>query len=115
MPDSPLLIVLIGAAVLGLLWLRWRRRDRRSSRADFAVRLVGSVLPTDEQEALWDTLTRREKQVAVLAAQGERNADIARKLQISANTVESHLKHLYSKLGVHNRVELARALRGIVD
>jgi len=36
-------------------------------------------------------------------------------LSISHYTVETHLKHIYSKLDVHSRLQLARALREFVD
>jgi DNA-binding CsgD family transcriptional regulator len=52
-------------------------------------------------------LTVAEQRVAELAAAGRTNAEIARQLYLSVNTVQSHLKHVYSKLGVSSRHELA--------
>ena len=51
-------------------------------------------------------LTRRERDVACLAARGARNGDIAQTLFISPKTVEQHMSHIYLKLGVRNRVQL---------
>ena len=58
----------------------------------------------------WDSLTPTELQVADLAAEGLTNAVIAERLYISANTVKTHLSHIYHKLGVNGRTELAVAL-----
>ncbi len=55
-------------------------------------------------------LTRRELEVAGLAAAGRSNAEIAAQLVISVRTVESHLYHAMSKLGAPRRGELAVAL-----
>lgn len=51
-------------------------------------------------------LTRREREVAVLAGRGLGNGDIAEHLVLSVRTVESHLYRVYAKLGVHRREEL---------
>jgi DNA-binding CsgD family transcriptional regulator len=57
-------------------------------------------------------LTAQEQRVAVLAAGGASNAEIARQLFVSVSTVESHLERIYAKLGIHSRYELiARAVR----
>jgi DNA-binding NarL/FixJ family response regulator len=50
-------------------------------------------------------LTRRELEVFRLLADGKRIADIAADLVISAKTVESHVGHIYEKLGAHNRTQ----------
>jgi non-specific serine/threonine protein kinase len=57
-------------------------------------------------------LTRRERQVAALAANGLRNVEISEQLHIAARTVESHLWHVYAKLEVSSRNELPEALGG---
>ena len=55
-------------------------------------------------------LTAQEERVARLAAKGAANADIASQLYLSVSTVETHLEHIYAKLGIHSRYELiARA------
>jgi DNA-binding NarL/FixJ family response regulator len=51
-------------------------------------------------------LTRRERQVLELLNRGERNAEIARALQISTETARTHVKHVLCKLGVRSREEL---------
>jgi LuxR family maltose regulon positive regulatory protein len=52
-------------------------------------------------------LTRREKEVCHLLLANVPHNEIARQLFISCNTVHTHCNNIYSKLGVHNRQELA--------
>jgi DNA-binding CsgD family transcriptional regulator len=52
------------------------------------------------------TLSAQERRVARLAVAGAANAEIARQLYISVSTVETHLEHIYAKLGIHSRYEL---------
>jgi len=48
-------------------------------------------------------LTRREFEVAELVARGLTNREIADQLWLSANTVATHLRRIYAKLGIHSR------------
>jgi DNA-binding CsgD family transcriptional regulator len=57
-----------------------------------------------------DSLTASEQRVTGLAAAGLSNREIAQQLFVTVNTVESHLRHGYLKLGVHSRGELAAVL-----
>jgi DNA-binding CsgD family transcriptional regulator len=57
-----------------------------------------------------EPLTRREREVAELAASGVASKDIADRLFLSVRTVENHLQHVYSKLGVTGRDQLVSAL-----
>jgi DNA-binding CsgD family transcriptional regulator len=52
-------------------------------------------------------LTRRELQIALLASSGLSSKDIAAKLQLSVRTIDNHLGHVYAKLGISGRNELA--------
>jgi predicted ATPase/DNA-binding CsgD family transcriptional regulator len=63
----------------------------------------------------WASLTPTELDVARLAAEGGSNADIGQRLFMAAGTVKVHLAHIYAKLGVANRTELAAeaARRGL--
>jgi DNA-binding NarL/FixJ family response regulator len=64
----------------------------------------------------WASLSPVERQVVDLASHGLNNPNIARELFISRNTVKAHLSHAYAKLGVTNRIELARlAARHFAD
>ncbi len=53
-------------------------------------------------------LTPAEKRVAALVAEGRTNREVATALFLSEGTVETHLSHIYTKLGVRSRTELAR-------
>jgi DNA-binding CsgD family transcriptional regulator len=57
------------------------------------------------------TLTPGELRVAILAADGLTNREIAQALCLSPKTVEMHLSHAYGKLGVRSRVRLAAVFR----
>jgi DNA-binding NarL/FixJ family response regulator len=52
-------------------------------------------------------LTKQERIVLVLVAQGWRTAKIAEELYLSPRTIESHLAHVFEKLGVSSRTEAA--------
>ncbi|WP_246222472.1 response regulator transcription factor [Phytoactinopolyspora limicola] len=56
----------------------------------------------------WDGLTEAEWPVAVLVAEGLTNRQVAEKLFLSSHTVDSHLRHVFTKLGINSRTELAR-------
>jgi DNA-binding CsgD family transcriptional regulator len=51
-------------------------------------------------------LTPQEAAVARLARAGKTNREIAAQLYLTVNTVETHLRHVYQKLGIHRRAEL---------
>nr|WP_280507397.1 helix-turn-helix transcriptional regulator [Nocardia flavorosea] len=53
------------------------------------------------------TLTKRERQVADLVAQGLSNKQIAAKLVISQRTAQSHVEHILTKLGFSSRAQIA--------
>ena len=55
-----------------------------------------------------EKLTERERQVLTLMVEGKGNRGIAHILGIPENTVETHLKRIFRKLGVSSRTELAR-------
>ncbi len=55
-------------------------------------------------------LTPRELEVARLAAEGLTRQEIAGRLNISENSVKTHLEHVYGKLGVRNRLEMEHRL-----
>ena len=66
--------------------------------------------PEPVQASPADGLTQREREVALLVADGLRSREVAERLGIASQTVKSHLKTIFDKLGVRNRVELARRL-----
>jgi DNA-binding NarL/FixJ family response regulator len=89
-----------------------------SEEAILALRLVlegRAVMPVGWQaaslrlETPLAALSSREREVLDLAASGMSNKEIAKRLTISINTVKFHLRTIYSRLGVRNRVEAMRA------
>ncbi|WP_411834866.1 response regulator [Pseudoxanthomonas mexicana] len=65
----------------------------------------------------FDALSPRELEVAMLLTQGMRQDDIARRLSLSAKTVNTHKSRLFEKTGVHDNIALARlaAQYGLLD
>ncbi len=57
-----------------------------------------------------DELTPQELQIALLLAAGRTTREAAATLFLSPKTIEYHLRHVYQKLDIHSREELARAL-----
>jgi ATP/maltotriose-dependent transcriptional regulator MalT len=89
-----------------------RRASEAGQRANRLVELCEGARTgalTAETEAI--PLTRRENEVAMLAARGLSSREIAGKLFVSARTVENHLQRAYEKLGVRGRAELADAMQ----
>lgn len=64
----------------------------------------------------WPELTESEYAVVTLVARGATNREAAERLYLSAYTVNSHLRHVFVKLGIRSRTELARlaAERGLI-
>ncbi len=58
-----------------------------------------------DAQALLDELTLREHEILQLLAEGMRNEGIAQKLFISPQTVQTHVRNLLAKLGVHSKLE----------
>jgi two-component system invasion response regulator UvrY len=65
----------------------------------------------------FDELSPRELEVALLLVQGMRQEEIARRLSLSAKTVNTHKSRLFEKLGIQDTINLARMVRqyGLVD
>jgi DNA-binding CsgD family transcriptional regulator len=113
-----------GRALLDLGVVRRRARKKRSAREAIEASIAafddcGAERWAERARAELGTLSGRtrqvglsaaEKRVAVLAAAGRTNREIAAELFLSERTVENHLSHAYTKLGVRSRTELARAV-----
>jgi DNA-binding CsgD family transcriptional regulator len=111
-------------ALLALGVVRRRRRQKRPARdaveaalegfetigaagwAATARRELGRVGGRTREEGL----TAAESRVASLVAEGRTNREVAAALFLGERTVASHLTHIYAKLGVRSRTELARRL-----
>ncbi len=66
----------------------------------------------EERQNILNTLSTREKEIAILVSEGMSNHSIAEKLFISERTVKSHLSTIFSKTGAESRLQLALSLRG---
>ncbi len=83
--------------------------------ADVAPRGVVQAAPSHggdpsprATDAVAVSLTRREREILRLVAEGHSNAQLARLLWVAEQTVKFHLSNVYRKLGVSNRTEAAR-------
>jgi DNA-binding NarL/FixJ family response regulator len=56
-------------------------------------------------------LTRREAEIIELVSQGLSNNEISSELYISRSTVETHIKNIYQKMGIKNRVTLSNLIQ----
>jgi DNA-binding CsgD family transcriptional regulator/tetratricopeptide (TPR) repeat protein len=68
---------------------------------------LGVRAPHRRAKSGWEALTSTEVRVAELAAQGRTNPEIGAQLFISRRTVQTHLSHIFAKLQIASRVELA--------
>ena len=80
-----------------------------AERARTELRAAGGRSSDPEADGIAQ-LTASERRVAELAAQGQSNPEIAQTLFVTRKTVETHLGHVYRKLGIAGRGELDRAL-----
>jgi two-component system nitrate/nitrite response regulator NarL len=98
---TELLFKAIRTVVAGQYWVG------REEVSDLVAALRG-LLPTgadDRQKSFG--LTRRELEIVAAIVEGCTNRDIAQKFSLSEDTVKHHLTHVFDKLGVSNRLELA--------
>jgi DNA-binding CsgD family transcriptional regulator len=63
----------------------------------------------------WDSLTATERAVSLLVSEGLTNGAVARRMYISPHTVNTHLRHVFAKLGVSNRVALATVVHHSIE
>ena len=60
-----------------------------------------------DEKKLFEPLTKTEKKIAKLLKNGYTNMDMSEELDISINTVKTHVKHVYEKLNVKDRLSFA--------
>jgi DNA-binding CsgD family transcriptional regulator len=68
--------------------------------------------PRNRPQVGWASLTPTELDIVRLLSGGLSNPDIASRLYMSRATVKAHLSHIYAKVGVANRTELAALAAG---
>jgi DNA-binding CsgD family transcriptional regulator len=97
---------LVASPVDGSIPLSTRNAETDESRTAPGRRGAGSGIG----ESVLTALTPAELRVAVTVADGNTNAEAAALLFLSIRTVEAHLRAIFRKLGIRNRVELATAI-----
>jgi len=114
--DDELVFMALQAGADGYLLKRTTPEDLRMAMVDvmgggapmtseIARRVVESFRKTSRQLKQIVHLSTREEEVLILLSKGYSNKEIADQLSISAETVGSHLKHIYEKLHVRSRAE----------
>lgn len=84
-------------------------RQVASGLSPISPQLTGKVIPMARQKAqICDRLTPREKEVWQLLSNGASNAEISKQIFVSESTVKFHIRNIFHKLGVKNRVEAAK-------
>jgi len=81
------------------LLMAFATEEKQLTTTDAKTKRYSNILP--------DPLTEREMQILTLIMKGLTNKEICDQLVISKNTVRTHIKNVYGKLGVRNRVEAA--------
>jgi DNA-binding CsgD family transcriptional regulator len=103
--------------------------DRRDRRKSMARATLGQAMDIFDRlgAALWadkarrelskiatrpavDGLTETERRIAALIAQGQTNREVASAMFVTENTIQTHVRHIFQKLGVRSRTELAARL-----
>ncbi len=135
MPDAQLHVLLLLLGIV-LCWIaraalsRSRRRPRNHNFDSTASPLLNlpdlelrrATVPrpggsaggeVTERARLWDDLSAREQEIARAFAGNWRADEIAADLNLSPNTVKTHLRHIYTKLGIHSKAERLQFLRAI--
>ena len=87
----------------------WLGRDVLKHLISLTTRSPANVRVSEE---LLEGLTKREREVALEAAKGSSNKEIARLLAISERTVKAHLSSVFDTLKVRDRLHLALVLQG---
>ena len=69
-----------------------------------------NVIVREEDSSPLDLLTKREREIALLVADGKTNIEIAKELNLAEITVKKSLSNIYARLGVSNRTSLLKKL-----
>jgi DNA-binding NarL/FixJ family response regulator len=108
--DFPTLLQAIKAVHAGGLWI-----DKEMPSAELFQEIAhGQVnaAPDVKYDETLDSLTKREKEILRLVAEGLTNEEIGKKIFISEKTVKTHLTNIFDKLKVNNRFKAALLIMG---
>ena len=116
MDDDELVFLALEAGADGYLLKRTKPEDLRAALLDvlgggapmtseIARRVVESFRQRAKTRDEFVHLTMREEEVLVLLSKGYSNKEIADRIELSVDTVRSHLKHIYEKMHVRSRAE----------
>jgi serine/threonine-protein kinase PknK len=99
----------LGDAAFEAAWARGRMLDQASAIAFALGESAGSAKKASGKgtHAVRGVLTRRESQIAELIHQGLSNKEIADALVISTRTAETHVEHIFTKLGLTKRTQVS--------
>jgi DNA-binding CsgD family transcriptional regulator len=106
-------VMVTASLVAASAGLRASAGEYRARAATLAARCGAALTPLLEPISDRDSLgilTRKEQEVALMAARGMTKRDIAESLTVSVRTVGNHINHVYAKLGVTTRAELRAVL-----
>ncbi|MDH5721621.1 MAG: response regulator transcription factor [Spirochaetia bacterium] len=76
-----------------------------------ALKILNSYRAEENTEPSETKLTVRERQVLEILAKGLKSENVSKEMHISVNTVKKHIRNIYEKLQVKNRVELMSAAK----
>jgi len=85
----------------------------RHGRKWFDPNLLRHLAVAERPSQIASSLTSREAEIAHLVSRGLRNKEIARDLHLSEGTVKVHLHHIYEKLRLGGRTQLALSMAGV--
>jgi DNA-binding CsgD family transcriptional regulator len=113
-PSELAVPLLVPGDLIGSLRFRYRRSLAAELRRDLcaigthvSVRLAQLGIQAQPESLPFSSLTPRQLGVALLAARGSTNGEIAAALDLSENTIKKHLKDVFERIGISNRTELA--------
>jgi DNA-binding NarL/FixJ family response regulator len=103
---TELLVDSIRRVHAGELWMDSRTTKAMIQRFVEPADMPGPSVPAAPRDQNRSPLSRREREIVNLTAQGFKNGDMAAKLALSEQTVKNHLHNIFDKLGVTDRLEL---------
>jgi DNA-binding NarL/FixJ family response regulator len=76
--------------------------------------VVAALVATAHRESSYARLTEREREVLALVAEGRSNAAVANRLHTTERTVETHVRHIFLKLGLYDSTDDHRRVLAVL-